>query len=239
MKIKKINILLFVQNNFHELLLIKEIQLRLPEYNIISVQTKSEAIKVIASELIQAVLVDINSSEQEDICNVHHLHFANTDMPIIAFVDDTSDKFSKEMLEIGVTELLQKNETFYVVVPQLLKEVLSREVKSREVQSSKRNSKQSELLKLTSRTLSHEINNPLMTILGITELILDDQLGIDKDLIKKIKTIQKSALRIQKSTHRMSHISTPVYHKTPVGVMIDPLKSRIYTKTKVKLSETE
>ena len=239
MEFKKINILIFVKNKYHELLLTKEIQSCLSGSNVISVQSKFEAIRVMSTELVRALVVDIKTGVPEELCNVHQIHLSRPEIPIVAVVDDNSEKFLKKILEIGVTEILQKDETFYVVVPKLIKSLITQEAFSHQTTSVDRRMQQSEHLKVTSQTLAHEINNPLMTILGLTELILDNSFQYDIDLIDKIKVIQLSALRIQNSTHRMTHIISPVYQKTPYGMMINPQKSRIYRKSKVKLLKTE
>lgn len=233
MEIKMIKIIVFVQNKYHELLLIKEIQSRLPECDVISVQSKREAIQIMSTESVRAIIVEIADDEHESICNVHQMHLSNTEIPIIALVNDDLEAFLRKLVEVGVTEILQKKETFYVAVPQLLQKLFVKNASSHQTDSAKLSLNQSEHIKLISRTLSHEINNPLMSILGLSELILDEKSLHDSELIEKIKIIQKSALRIQQSTHRMSNISSPAYLKTPNGVMIDPKKSRIRIKSKV------
>ncbi len=239
MEIKKINILVFVSNNYHALLLTKEMQSRISGCHVISVQSELEAIRVMSSELVRAIVVDINSGIPKELCDVRQIHLFQPEIPIVAVVDDNSEEFLAKLVEIGVTEILQKDETFYVVIPKIIKSLIKQETSFHKKTSVDSPLQQSEHLKVTSQTLAHEINNPLMTILGLTELILDDSFQYDTDLIEKIKVIQKSALRIQNSTHRMTHIASPVYQKTPYGMMINPQKSRIYTKSEVKLLETE
>jgi len=61
----------------------------------------------------------------------------------------------------------------------------------------------------TAVTVNHEINSPLTAILGNVQLLLRGADGFDEDLVKKLKTIEQSAERIQSVTRRLMHISTP------------------------------
>jgi signal transduction histidine kinase len=61
----------------------------------------------------------------------------------------------------------------------------------------------------TAVTVNHEINSPLTAILGNVQLLLRNADNLDQDLVKKLKTIEQSAERIQSVTRRLMHISTP------------------------------
>ena len=204
-----------------------------------SVQSVADAKKLIATETIESLVVEVNTDIIDDYCDIHQLHQMQSKMQIIAVVANYSDTLSKKLQEIGVSEILIKNETFYVAVPNIIKGNLARKVNKVETSKIDTQLKHSDYVQMTSRTFAHEINNPLMSILGLTELILDDKSRYDQELVKKIKVIQKSALRIQETTHRLTNISTPVYEKTAYGLIINPQKSKIRTKTLVKLDETE
>ncbi len=57
--------------------------------------------------------------------------------------------------------------------------------------------------------LRHEINNPLMTILGMTELILDNPAEIDREISRKVRVIRRSAQRIQATLTRLTAAPLP------------------------------
>ena len=52
--------------------------------------------------------------------------------------------------------------------------------------------------------LSHEVNNPLMTILGTVELLLDKQEYSEGEIGRKLRMIQRSARRIRASIEKMN-----------------------------------
>lgn len=62
----------------------------------------------------------------------------------------------------------------------------------------------------TAVTINHEINNPLTAILGNTQLLLLDKDRLSKDILAKITTIEKSALRIRQVTQKLMAVVEPI-----------------------------
>ncbi len=89
---------------------------------------------------------------------------------------------------------------------------------------------QVDLIKITAGTLYHEISNPLMTILGMTELILDNGDPPDPEVARKVEAIRESAGRIQSTLNRLINIDEPALRDTASGQMIDPDRSRLNHK---------
>lgn len=78
----------------------------------------------------------------------------------------------------------------------------------------------SSVIRLTVSTLAHEINNPLMTILGTSELLLDRSETLGEDIGDKIRMIQESARRIESTLSDLAETGTPRFRETAVGFMI-------------------
>ena len=239
MQEKKSHILLCLKSNYHELLISRELQSAFPDIHITPVLTKLEAFRVIAKEDVVAYILEIYSHNFLDFKNIHQTKLLNPELPILAITDDNSDEFLLKLQEIGINEILYKNEAFYQGIPKIIDSMLQPTKVSSLPVVIGRKKKESEVIKLATRTLSHEINNPLMAILGLTELILDSKELYDDNLIEKIKKIDESAKRIQTSVHRLSNVSSPAIQKTASGMMINPEKSRISVNSLLKLTETE
>ena len=62
----------------------------------------------------------------------------------------------------------------------------------------------------TAISVNHEINNPLCSILGYTQLILMDRDSLEPDVVRKLEGIEKQIVRIQEITDKLGHISKPV-----------------------------
>lgn len=74
----------------------------------------------------------------------------------------------------------------------------------------------------TAMTINHEINSPLMTILGNVSLLLRDSDNLDMSLTKKLKSIERAAKRIQYVTERLLRITKPVSVEYVAGIrMLD------------------
>lgn len=55
----------------------------------------------------------------------------------------------------------------------------------------------------TAIAVNHEVNNPLTAVLGNTQLLLLHAEGLDEKTVKRLKDIEKSALRIKDVTQRL------------------------------------
>ncbi len=62
----------------------------------------------------------------------------------------------------------------------------------------------------TAISINHEINNPLCSILGNTQLMLMDKGNLSPDMIRKLETIEKQTARIQEIAERLGKITRPV-----------------------------
>lgn len=163
------------------------------------------------------------------------------DFLIIDVEDDFSwDQFissdnTKEHIIIltGSTDMAVDNERVTCLVKttavhQELPEIIREQLKVRlrqcrkELKNQKNGNSQSDsdIIKITTGTLSHQVNNPLMTILGLTELILEENGDNDDELTRRIKIIRGSAQKIQSSLKELSEISKPNIRQTVSGPML-------------------
>jgi len=79
----------------------------------------------------------------------------------------------------------------------------------------------------TAVTINHEINNPLTAILGNTQLLLMAKDKLPADVVAKLQTIERSAIRIRETTTKLMSIIEPVTGPYASGLeMIDIEKSK-------------
>ncbi|MDD3642114.1 MAG: PAS domain S-box protein [Candidatus Krumholzibacteria bacterium] len=62
----------------------------------------------------------------------------------------------------------------------------------------------------TAVSFNHEINNPLCSILGYTQLLLMERDRLEPEVIRKLEGIEEQIVRIQEVAGRMSRITRPV-----------------------------
>jgi hypothetical protein len=79
----------------------------------------------------------------------------------------------------------------------------------------------------TTVTINHEINNPLTAILGNTQLLLMSKDKLPPDIVSKLQTIERSAVKIRETTAKLMSIIEPVTAPYVSGLeMIDIEKSK-------------
>jgi hypothetical protein len=79
----------------------------------------------------------------------------------------------------------------------------------------------------TTVTINHEINNPLTAILGNTQLMLMSRDKLPADVVVKLETIERSAIKIRETTTKLMSIIDPVTTAYASGLeMIDIEKSK-------------
>jgi DNA-binding response OmpR family regulator len=118
-------------------------------------------------------------------------------------------------LNIANRELLSKYETLQCVLRNL-----------EENQEAFIRAQKLEAITGTVVSLNHEINNPLCTILGNTELLLKKFLAGDREIVAKLKSIENESHRIKDVTRKLANIINPILTEYPGGVkMIDIEKS--------------
>ena len=79
----------------------------------------------------------------------------------------------------------------------------------------------------TAVTINHEINNPLTAILGHAQLLLMSKDKLPADVVAKLETIERSAIKIRETTSKLMAIIEPVTTPYASGLeMIDIEKSK-------------
>jgi signal transduction histidine kinase len=73
----------------------------------------------------------------------------------------------------------------------------------------------------TAATLSHEINNPLMTITANIEVLLNGSNPLPNDVRKKMRLIGRAAYRIKAAIEKLTHLDSLSYKSTIAGRMIN------------------
>jgi PAS domain S-box-containing protein len=80
----------------------------------------------------------------------------------------------------------------------------------KELQSKLLEAERLEAITETAVGVNHEINNPLCSILGYTQLILMEKDRLDPDVVMKLRSIEEQIIRIQEIAERLGRINKPV-----------------------------
>jgi len=154
---------------------------------------------------------------------------------VIAMVSGRAESLVTDADKSGIPNCVIKDDSLHLEVPHLVGQVLYHQALKGEFSKLRTRNRQDEhaaMMKIAAGTLSHEINNPLMAILGTSELILDNGGRYDRDVVKKVRIIQRSARRIETTLRRLAAISEPAMRQTASGALIDPGRSRVLSRTR-------
>jgi CheY-like chemotaxis protein len=243
------NILIVEPNKYHARLMERELLETYPSSSIATFSSASTALEELHRQNFDVAVVSLELPDVDSAVLVALIRKEHRNLPIIVtgygsnVETETTTSASKnlsatgtwghpaaEAARAGADEYVVKDSTFHQAIPRLLGDVFRRCATTREKDQpdvKHQQEERAELIRITAATLFHEINNPLMTILGMCELILNNGYDRDQKVIKKVKTIKKSAQRIQSSLARLSTISEPTVKETACGSLIDPQKSRV------------
>ena len=228
--------ILVVCNNHHDAdLLVHEIGELFDRFDPV-VCAQHEASGMVLEGCYDLAIIHADDSDKAVAELVQSIRNLATELPIIVSLPLESDISTHEFSSFNAVYCLTRNNRDPKTVTTIIEEVLrppvagsadwiGNETASIETQA--------EMMRTAAGTLSHEINNPLMAILGISELILNDGKKHNPDVARKITMIRKSAERIESSLKRLSHISESSLISTPAGDIID-IKPNNQTRKKRK-----
>lgn len=80
-------------------------------------------------------------------------------------------------------------------------------------------------VRATGAALNHEINNPLMSLMGNVELIMREARHLDDEVTAKLKKIQEAAEHIRTVTQKLIHITEARIVEYPGGTKMLDIES--------------
>lgn len=232
--IKNLKILVVESNRYHAVLLEKEMCQKYSGSEVDLIANGAMAMKALSRKQYDVAVVDFYQLADIDGLQLLELmRKEDIELPIIVIDNTESEQIASEAIKSGAAEYIIKDKTFHHSVAREIAKVCRRQmliVKNRALEKELKEKEDTDAIKLATGTLSHEINNPLMTILGVSELLLSAAGNDDKELVRKIRIIQKSARRIRSSLDRLENLSRLVIRETASGRILDPQSSGIDRK---------
>jgi DNA-binding NarL/FixJ family response regulator len=225
---RKTRILLLEDNKYHALLIKRELAEKFPQTVLAGFQSAEFARDELLRNNYEIVLIDYNPSWQKGLEYIRRLHREVPDLKIILLASADTNHLSAKALEVGATEFILKEDAFLRELCALIERMLEppgRKIKFRTGRKKYNAQQKKDIIELTVSTLAHEINNPLMTILGETELLLHNGYRLAPEIERKLRVIEESAQRIKHALASLSGLTEPSLKETPTGTFIDLKKS--------------
>lgn len=236
---KNMDIALVEDNRFHAVLFQQAVRERYPEYSISVFATAKSFLQAFKTRNDDLIAVDFNLPDMDGLQLLSLIRAEKPDVPIILITGVGSEQTAVEAMKSGATDYIAKNGDYGSTIPRVIKQACQKQqliLKNRRLETKAREAEKLEVITTTASTLNHEINNPLMAILGLVELLLDDPRMNEAGVRDKLKMIETSAHRIQEITHRMASLIKPSVRQTPVGPMLK-LKGRRRRRYRMKISD--
>jgi FixJ family two-component response regulator len=216
-------IALIEDNRFHAMLFEQAVRDKYPGFMVTVYSTDKAFLREYPAAGYDFIAVDFGLPDMDGLALINLVRSENPDIPIVMITGVGSEQTAVEAMKSGATDYIAKSGDYNLAIPRVIKQAYQKQqliLKNRRLEAKVRETEKLETITTLASTLNHEVNNPLMAILGNVELLLDDGQAGDTNMIDKLKMIESSARRIQMITHQMANLINPSIRQTPVGPML-------------------
>ena len=219
-----LQIALVEDNAFHAMLFEQAVRDRYPESRISVYPTAQAYLRDMSPNGDDLIAVDYDLPDMDGLQLLTQIRAEKPDTPIILITGVGSEQIAVEAMKSGATDYIAKTGDYGATIPRVIKQAYHKQqliLKNRRLEEKARHADKLQILTSLISTLNHEINNPLMAVLGNVELLLEDNTFADETAIEKLKIIEASARRIQTFTHQMANVMSAPIRLTPAGPMLE------------------
>lgn len=194
-------ILVVEENEYHGLLMGRQISQRVENSQVMIAHGADEALRLARTNAFDVAVVDFVLSDCDGLSLLHSLYHLDPNLAIIVVADQLSEQITKEIFRHGCEELLIKDSSYYAVVPRMVAGLWQKKLRSHNrppVCGDTRRYERERAL-MPRPAIYHEIRRYLNEILQATSDILSVSAANDSDLTDKIMGIKASAAKIRLS----------------------------------------
>ena len=198
-------ILIIEENEYHGLLMERQIARRMEGSTVVIAACADEALRYARLQKFDVAVVDFVLGDCDGLTLLRSLHQIDPDLAVIVVAEDITETITKEAFRNGCVELLVKDSTYYAVIPRM---VAGLYLKQCTCGSRHRPNKRDTSSVLSERGRPAEkitvdkLDDPLDTILRATKQILDRADETDLDVARRVQAIRESTMRIKLSLDR-------------------------------------
>jgi DNA-binding response OmpR family regulator len=220
---RKMKIALVEDNRFHAILFEQAVKEQYPGFSVTVYTTGKAFLETLPSGHDDMIAIDFNLPDMDGLQLLSQIRAEKPDIPIILITGVGSEQTAVEAMKSGATDYIAKSGDYGSTIPRVIKQAYQKQqliLRNRRLGAKAREAEKLEVITTMTCTLNHEVNNPLMAILGNVELLLDDPAFAGNGAEEKLRMIEASARRIQEITHQMANLVTPTVRQTPAGPML-------------------
>ena len=144
-------------------------------------ETLEETLDFLKNRNYNVIVSDLNVPDSEGLNTFYTLHEKAKDSAIVVFSGANDEGIALKAVEAGAQDYIFKNELNPEILPRLLKYADQR--KKSEIQLIEAKEKAENLQKLQEQFVAmatHELRSPMNSILGFTEVLLEEETHVDK-----------------------------------------------------------
>ncbi len=196
---------------------------RYPDFSISIYETGKSFLAARKNSDHDMIALDFNLPDMDGLQLLSLIRAEDADIPIILITGVGSEQTAVEAMKSGATDYITKSGDYGSTIPRVIKQAYQKQqliLKNRRLETKAHDAEKLEVITAMASTLNHEVNNPLMAILGNIELLLSDQAAADDGIISKLRMIESSARRILEITDQMATLITPSVKQTAAGPML-------------------
>lgn len=177
-----------------------------PSYNFICAETGREAISKFNNK-INLVILDYLLPDMDGIQVLLEILAKDPYMPVIIITGAGSESIATAALKNGAYDYVVKTDEYIKTLPFVVEQGIERKrliEETRRFEIQRMEVERLAVLKETVATLSHEINNPLTSIL-MTAHLIKDKCSEDEYMMQKLSVLIENAKRIEEKVAKLSN----------------------------------
>ncbi len=191
------SILIVEENEYHGLLMERQIAQRLENSRVVLARCADEALRFARTQPFDIAIVDFVLSDCDGLALLRSLNQIDPKLAIVVVAEELTEARTKEIFKCGCREILIKDNSFYSVVPRMIAGLHCRKMMIDRNHAGR--PRETRPYRTGLDLLHRELAAPLNAILAAAEDILDRTNLVDNELAERVKTIQQSALSIKSS----------------------------------------
>lgn len=162
------------------------------------------------------VILDYSMPQMTGMDVLRKMRAGGIEVPVIMVTGYGDERVAVEAMKLGASDYIIKSGHYHELLPAIVRRTIELQRHRTELEDQKiRNIRLCAVLE-TAVTVNHEINSPLVAVIGYAELLNSQIDAIDPSLHPYLQGIMEGSRRIEAVTRRLSQVMTPAT-KTYLG----------------------
>jgi CheY-like chemotaxis protein len=187
-----------------------------PHIAVTSVNSGPDCLDRLSREAFDLVILDYSMPQMTGMDVLRKMRAAGMEIPVVMVTGYGDERVAVEAMKLGAADYIIKSGHYHELLPSIAHRTIQLQRHREELEDQRiRNIRLCAILE-TAVTVNHEINSPLVAVLGYAEMLNMHVHTLDPSLHPYIEGILEGSRRIESVTRRLAQIMTPAT-KTYLG----------------------